>query len=245
MNSIEIYESFKSSSNIDDLWNKLCFELREYSVSSIFYAMGYAPKHARNEGLFDGAWFKGNHPEEFRQYFDSKFKIEDDPTSMHCLGDETEPYVWHRPPHPSKQTEAQNEFMRKSYEFGMGIGVSLPIRFNHFGVCGVGLCMRGLDENEFDDLWEKHQVSITNICHSFDEILRSQFMLEIYPLTPPEIDALAGLVEGKNIQNIASDLGKSPSTLEKQIRSARTKLGTANDKQASVKAVILGIISLE
>lgn len=242
MDTLNIYREFEVAESIDDLWNRFCLTLYEYKVTSVFYAIGHTTRGAREDGLFESTWFKSNHPEEYQQYFDSKFLAEDDHTVMHCLTS-TSPYIWHDPIKFEEQTETQKKFVRKAREFNMGVGVTLPIRFNHFGIGGFGLCMGGLNEDEFDIIWNTHKNTLRAICHAFDEILRTNFMLEIYPLTQPEIDALSGLVEGKNIQTIANDLGKSPSTLEKQIRSARTKLGAKNDKQASVKAVILGIIS--
>ncbi len=142
-----------------------------------------------------------------------------------------------------KPTDRQKKFMSDSIEFDMGVGVSLPVRYNEHGIGGVGLNCADVSEKEFNKIWTAHQGEITTISHMFDEFAREEHMDEIYSLTPREVEVLTWLTLGKTTKVIAGKLGSSASTVEKQVRSARKKLNARNNEQAVTKALMLGLIN--
>lgn len=241
MNTLDVFESFQATKNIDELWNTLRLQLDDFGVTSMFYGFTHSVKHSEDVGIIESLWHKTDHPKKYREYFDDKFYINDDLGAVHCMY-ETTPFVWDDPENWIHATPQQERLMKKSYEFDMGIGVSIPIRFNQYGIGGLGLCTGEVDGQEFNKIWTSYSEEISGICHIFDEIARSEQMNCIYPLTPREQEVLCWLCSGKNIKVIADILGTSPSTVDKQIRSARKKLNARNNEQAVTKALILGLI---
>jgi DNA-binding CsgD family transcriptional regulator len=153
-----------------------------------------------------------------------------------------DPFIWHNRQQWGEPTEQQLKFMLDSFQFNMGVGVSLPVRFNQFGVGGIGLNFADSTEKEFNKIWASYRDEISTIGFVYDELARGNHMQEICPLSPREIEVLTWLTLGKNIKMIAHKIGNSTSTVDKQIRSARRKLNARNNEQAVVKALILGLI---
>ena len=62
-------------------------------------------------------------------------------------------------------------------------------------------------------------------------------MGKTYKLTPREKEVLEKLSLGMKVKEIANKLETSPSTVEKQIRSARDSMEAKNNEQAVIKAL--------
>lgn len=239
--TLDVFEGFSSATNVDDLWLKYKHVLSRFGVSTAMYCVSHSPTALKEDGVIDSAWYKGDHPDEYLNYFDEKFNFNDDPTAMHCL-EKTAPYIWHDPEKVSSQTEAQKEFMIDSVEFGMGVGVTLPIRFNEYGVGGIGLSTEGVTEKEFDKIWLAHGQEIVLMSRWFDEFARGEKIDGVYSLSDREREVLTWLAIGRKTEEIAKILGTAVSTVEKQIRSARKKLNARNNEQAIAKALIFKLI---
>lgn len=65
-----------------------------------------------------------------------------------------------------------------------------------------------------------------------------------YSLTPREKEVLEKLGLGYKIQEIAALFETSPSTVEKQVRSAREAMDARNNEQAVVKALQYNLLNL-
>jgi len=242
MHCLDVFEGFQSASNTDELWNKLHKEFSQFGITSMFYGFTHSIKQVEEFGIIESMWHKTDHPEEYRNYFDDMFYINDDLSAIHCMY-KTNPFVWHDKQQWGYATKQQEEFMHESFEFDMGIGVSVPFRFNQHGVGGIGLCTAEIGDKEFDQIWSENNDKIVSICNMFDEITRSGRMSDIYSLSPREKEVLTLLASGKKTQDIIESTKRSASTIEKQIRSARKKLKARNNEQAVVKALILNLIS--
>ena len=77
-----------------------------------------------------------------------------------------------------------------------------------------------------------------------DNRLWARKMDSIFNLSPRERECLMWLSVGLRAQEVSEKLGTSYRTVEKQIASARKKLGANTNEQAVAKALTLGLISL-
>lgn len=237
-----VLERYNSAQNLDDLWIKMRQLLSIYGITSVFYGVTHSPKKLFINGAEELMHYKTDHTKKFRDYFDDKFNMVDDITAVHCLLNESS-YLWHEDDQYGYTLSfRQQAFLDESAEFGMGVGVTVPLRFGMGGAGGMGLCNEGMTEREFSLIWNEHGNQILSACKLFDECARDNFTKELFTLTFREIEVLHWLAEGKNIKFIADKLGTASSTVDKQVRSARGKLKSRNNEQAVLKAYTLGII---
>lgn len=238
-----VLEQFNSAQNLDDLWIKMRQHLSVYGISSVFYGVTHSPRKLFISGAEELMRYKTDHTEKFRDYFDEKFNMVDDITAVHCLLHESS-YLWHKDgQYGYKLSPRQEAFLGESAEFGMGVGVTVPLRFGMGGAGGMGLCNEGMSAKEFNLIWIEHSDQILGACKLFDECARDNFTKEMFTLTFREIEVLHWLAEGKNIKFIADKLGTASSTVDKQVRTARGKLKSRNNEQAVLKAYTLGLIA--
>ena len=244
-NNLDTIALFQSATDIDDLWAKMRLCLRQYGMTSAFYGVSHAinivERHPQ-ESIIDSIWYKTDHPKNYRDHFDNKYYIDDDLGAIHCLTN-TNPFIWHDKSMWGSPTPRQEKFMLDSFDFKMGIGVTLPIRFDNFGYGGLGLCMGDMSERDFEQMWQTYSQQICAISYLFDEFMRSNHNEAIYPLSIREQEVLSWLAVGETAKSIAYKLGSTPSTVDKQIRTARQKLGARNNEQAITKAIIFKLIN--
>jgi len=69
-------------------------------------------------------------------------------------------------------------------------------------------------------------------------------MSKTYHLTPREKQVLEKISLGLKIQEIAQALETSPSTVEKQVRSARQAMDARNNEQAVIRALKEGLLDI-
>ncbi|ODS23647.1 hypothetical protein AB835_07530 [Candidatus Endobugula sertula] len=180
---LDLFEDYRSAVNLDELWDKLHLRLANFGITSIFYGLGGSTRLVEEQGIMSSIWHKTSHPEEYRAIFDHKYYIDDDLGSLHCIY-KTTPFIWHDTSQWGNPTERQRKFMLDSFEHDMGVGVSLPVRFNHYGFGGLGLCAAETGEKEFEKMWQSKQEEIVTISHMFDELARDEHQADIYHLTP-------------------------------------------------------------
>ena len=245
-NKLDIIELFNSASDIDDLWAKMRACLNEFGVSSVFYGAGekLSSRHRlTDESIIESIWYKTDHPRAYCEHFDNKYYVDDDLSSIHSVL-HTTPFIWHDKAQWGAPTPRQLKFMLDSYDFNMGVGITLPLRFNVCGAGGLGMCTANISESEFNAMWREHKDKICAIGYLFDECMRdNKNITEIYSLSPREIEVLNWLACGENPKVIAYKLNTTLSTVDKQIRSARQKLGARNNEQALMRALAFGFIS--
>ena len=239
---LDLYEHFQSAENKDDLWQKYQQHVAGYGVTSAFYGVVSSAGAFLEQGLIEAGTYLDNHPEEYRNYFDEKFRMEDDLTAVHCMSNTT-PFIWHDRKQWGKPTKGQLQFMLDSIEFDMEVGVAIPIRFNQHGGGGIGLSTAGMGNKEFDKQWADHQKDILSASYMFDEIFRSNHIREVFPITETELEVLTHLAYGREPKKIAERLNKSYTTVIQQLQSIRSKLKARNNEQAIVKALVFGLLS--
>lgn len=240
--TLDIFEDFQSTKNLDELWETFHCQLSQYGVSSVFYGITHSLKVVEDIGIISSGWYKTSHPEDYCKYFDDKFYIDDDLSSIHCITN-TAPFIWHDQSQWGNPTERQKKFMLESFEFNMGVGVTVPLRFNQHGIGGLGFSCADVDGREFNKIWMSHENKIITIARIFDVFAREVCKEDFYHLSPREKEVLTLLSAGYTAKMIAGKLRNSASTVEKQVRSARKKLNARNNEQAVTKALILNLIA--
>ena len=236
---------YKSATNLDDLWHLLHQDLSSYGISSVFYGFTYAFKLVGTKPNKELMYYRSSHPAKLDEYYQDKqlHYINDSLPVLHCAT-ETTPFFWYHKKSWEKATGLQLQMREVNKSLGMVVGVSLPMRFGKSGIGGFGLASTDLNSDEFDQMWQNKHQDITKIIETFDKYARKNHIDQMYQLTTREKQVLELCAMGFNTGKIASQLGNAPSTVEKQLRSARAKLKASNTEQAISMALILELISL-
>jgi len=237
-----IEKQFVAAGNLDELWAILHEVLRPYGITSIFYGFGHSQKAVNINGIMESIWRKTSHPEDYCRYYDNKYYIDDDLSSIHCIT-ETTPFLWHDFSAWGTPTLRQKRFMHESWDFNMGVGVSLPFRFdNKMGKGGFGLAAAHMPPDVFDEMWDAHSGAIQAIADSFNDRALKDCNF-IFQLSPRELEVINLLAQGLAPSEISLKLGNSSSTVGHQIRSARKKLQAVSNEHAVAKALVFSIIT--
>ena len=244
MKDLEITKkNLTKSSNFDELWNRLHEVLQPYGVTSIFYGFGHSVKAAGINGIMASIHYKTSHPEEYCTYYDNKYYIDDDLSSIHCMT-ETTPFLWHDFSAWGTPTLRQKRFMHESWDFNMGVGVTLPFRFdNNLGLGGLGMATADMGPEEFDAMWESHSDTIQAIVSCFNDRALNNCNF-IFQLSPRELEVITLLAKGFSPSEISAKLGSSSSTVGHQVRNARKKLQAISNEHAVAKALVFSLITL-
>lgn len=259
--AIDLYSDFLSAKTLDELWGKLHLHLENFGITNVSYVITHSPKRmfegmgiefneqhpAEHQNYFDerflpADYFRTSHPDDYRQHFEERFCLTDDLTSIHAATQIT-PFIWHADVSWMGATERQKRFFSDAIAFGMGVGVTIPLRFSYTGAGGIGMSARNLTKVQFNTMWESSCQYITHLCYMFDEIARQQFPQDlIASLSHRECEVLARLAEGEPIKRIAAKLSISDETAATYITRARNKLKARNNTQAIIKAIQFGFI---
>ncbi len=236
-----IQNKFVAAEKFDDLWGFLHEALMPYGITSIFYGFGHSHKAVDINGIMESIWCKTSHPEEYCRYYEHKYYIDDDLSAIHCLT-ETTPFLWHDFSAWGTPTLRQKRFMHESWDFNMGVGVSIPFRFdNTKGMGGFGLAAGEMSPEDFDAMWDKQGDIIQAILKSFnDRVLKDCNF--IFQLSPRELEVLTLLAQGLAPSEISLKLGNSSSTVGHQLRNARKKLQAVSNEHAVAKALVFSLI---
>jgi len=236
-----VQDQFANSRNFSELWDRLHEILQPFGVTSIFFGFGHSRQSVNIRGIMESIWSITSHPEDYCAYYANKYYIDDDLSSLHCLT-ATTPFMWHDFSAWGAPTLRQKRFMHESWDFNMGVGVTIPLRFdNNTGIGGLGMAASHMTPEEFDAMWETHGDSIVAIVDCFKERAFNDCNF-IFQLSPRELEILSLLSQGLVPSEIAARLGTSPSTVGHQVRNARKKLQASSNEHAIAKAVFFSII---
>lgn len=134
---------------------------------------------------------------------------------------------------------------RLAQEWGLTAGVTIPLPPQGRYLGGVSL-IAPADADKFsqDLVYQKYEQEILTILKTFHTSVNKAIVArEYYGLTVREVDVLQLVSEGLLTKNIADKFETSPHTVEKQIKSARTRLSARTTAEAVTKAALLGLIA--
>lgn len=199
--------------------------LSPYGVSSIFYGAGYSSASAKKLGIANSLDIqKDSHPLIYKHHCEQnahEHYLNNEESALHCV-QYTNPYIWDDPSRlRAPMCKGQQEYEEEARQFGMNVGVTLPLRFKQTGFGGIGLCTNELDGIEFTAQWREYQQHIIATCFIFDEMYRADFSHEIAQLTPREKDTLLYVSAGHTLQSIAYILNIKETTLRSHMANIR------------------------
>jgi LuxR family transcriptional regulator len=136
-------------------------------------------------------------------------------------------------------TEAERQTLALSHSLGVRAGYTIGFgRIEARQRGAIGLCARaGLDQNAVDAIWHEHGATIL--------VMNKLLHLRVttLPYTPPQRaltqrqrEVLEWVSDGKSVQDIATILGLTATTVDKHLRLARAALGAETTAQAVLKA---------
>ena len=130
-------------------------------------------------------------------------------------------------------------------KWGLTAGVTIPLPPQGRYLGGVSLIAPAdADKLSQDLVYQKYEQEILTILQTFHASVNKGIVArEHYGLSLREVEVLQMVAEGFLTKNIAAELNTSPHTVEKQIKSARTRLNARTTPEAVTKAVLLGLIA--
>ena len=142
-------------------------------------------------------------------------------------------------------TPGQAENHAIGRDLGMDHGVALPLRDGApTAVGGISFCaFPGFGDEEFTLHLVEILPDLKVFCELFHAHVRRPSLMSGRPLSGREKECLLWLIRGERVQQIAHRFGTHVKTVEKQMASARVKLGAKTNIQAASRALILGLIN--
>ena len=126
--------------------------------------------------------------------------------------------------------------------FGLGAGATIPLSKQGRYKGGISLIApKQGSVDAHDRLFEEYSPEIISIAEAFHTSINFTVIArEHYGLSPREVAVLQLASEGLQTKQIAAEFDTIPHTVEKQMKSAREKLGTRTTAEAVTNAVLLG-----
>lgn len=128
--------------------------------------------------------------------------------------------------------------------FGLGAGATIPLSKQGRYKGGISLIApKQGSVDAHDRLFEEYSPEIISIAEAFHTSINfSVIAREHYGLSPREVAVLQLASEGLQTKQIAAEFDTSPHTVEKQMKSAREKLGTRTTAEAVTNAALLALV---
>ncbi|WP_421703160.1 helix-turn-helix transcriptional regulator [Aliiroseovarius sp.] len=141
-------------------------------------------------------------------------------------------------------TGAEAHVMNSARDWGVQNGITLPLPCLGRVFAGISLVGDPMaDQADQDRQFRAAEQPIAATLHVFHAgVEMGAVARDFYGLTRREIEVLKWQSEGFRTRDIALKLRTSVHTVEKQAKSARSRLNAASTSQAVAKAVLMGII---
>ena len=228
---LDIQAKFNKCAGFNELWRKLKIELGVFGIQSMFYGLGYSERLVKEKGLFNALWHKHDHPEDAFKRHTLQHFVDNDLSAVHCLYRNT-PFLWHDKELWKHATDTQEEAFSDSFKYGLGVGVTIPLRFKDCGIGGMGLSAGRMSQTNFNKTWNENQQIIVIICRQFDQIARSKFKNSFHKLTEKETEVLNRLAIGDTGLEIQEELGIEKTAFDTRCQNFRKKLQAKNTAHA-------------
>lgn len=208
----------------------------ERTMFAVIPRPGMALEQAFLRSTYDNGW---------RTVYDERRMVHFDPTVSHCLT-KTTPLVWS---HEIFSDNAQKQMYEEACSFGLRTGLTLPM---HGPRGAVGMLCLVTAETLTKSLRRDMAETLPNIALLRDVALETcQRHLAPYVdaslpnLTPKEKECLKWTAVGKSSWEIAHIFRCSEAAVNFHMSNIRSKMGLSSRRAAAVKAVRLGLITLD
>ena len=234
-----IFDSLDDTDKILGLFRQTA--LGDFGVTSSLYGVSHSFHLALEKGFSHAIESWTDYPDRYLETCARRGLLDHEYAARHII-EQRKPIIWTEVPASSNATPAELARWELDNEFGMAVGISLPLTFGPHHGSGIGLSMSGKSANEVRALWEERGQALSRLCMSFDAAMRRVALPERFALTRREKDVLTFSVAGLSAQQIATHLGVTNRTIEGALSRARSKMGCANTTEAVAKAIIFGLI---
>ncbi len=228
--------------SIEEVWSDLTKKMADYGFDRLLYGCTTF-KTARSLGDPADHMMLSNHPQEYLERFINGGMFINGPMVRWAIDNEGS-CSWRRIQELANRgelTQAEKEVVEFNRQHGVVAGYSLSFPSLSARTKG-GLALiarRGLDQDEVDEIWERHGREIEVICNvAHLKIMSLPFHGLRPPLTDRQREVLEWVGEGKTTQDIATIMGLTPATVEKHLRLARHALDVETTAQAVLKASV-------
>ncbi len=239
---LPILERLIKAKSIEEVWSDLTKEMAGYGFDRLLYGCTTF-KTARSIGDPADHMMLSNHPQEYLERFINGGMFINGPMVRWAIDNEGS-CSWRRIQELANRgelTQAEKEVVEFNRQHGVVAGYSLSFPSLSARTKG-GLALitrRGLDQDEVDEIWERHGREIEVICNvAHLKIMSLPFHGLRPPLTDRQREVLEWVGEGKTTQDIATIMGLTPATVEKHLRLARHALDVETTAQAVLKASV-------
>lgn len=240
---MSLLEQFHALVEIDSeaMWREELFRIgKTLGFDNILLAIVPKPGMKLEE-----AFMCSNYPSDWRTVYDQNSMAYVDPTVAHCIN-RTTSLVWSP---DIFLNPAQQEMYEEASSYGLRSGLTLPIH-GPKGELGI-LCF--VNDQQPDKRFERDMAQQLPALSLLRDIVFDSgidFALPEHPiepipsLTPRELECLQWTASGKTSWEIAKILNCSEATANFHITNFRRKLDVGSRREAVVKALRLGLISL-
>jgi len=185
------------------------------------------------------------YPEEWMQAYQAARHIEIDPIVEHCfLRNSATPVMWDN---RLFNTPERRKFWEEAQGFGVGSGLSVPIRGSRGEVALFSAANPELGRDAVE-----HQAQMAGMLYvlsgylheAIRQLVYAPHLIQVAPpkFTAREIECLAWWANGKTVWEIANILNLSERTARFHLDNIKLKLGVQKKGQAIARAVKLQII---
>lgn len=167
--------------------------------------------------------------------------ITHDPVGQNCYRTH-QMFDWDKAPVPEGIKVRAGLIMAEASEFGMPVGMSLPIHTED----GFQACVSFASRNkvELDPHDRSAMELLGHAVHGHLRFIRGDKLKRSGTLTDREKEVITWMAAGKTLWEVSCILAISQHTAEKHLRAAAKKLGAVNKTHAVVEAIRYGQISL-
>jgi DNA-binding CsgD family transcriptional regulator len=234
-------KKFSDCKTWKDVFSKHSEYLADIGIHGFLFGVCHSFSKAREKGLLNAVEVWTNYPDDYMRALIESGLGEVD-FSSRCIVDFQRAFVWARPERYEGITSAEFERLILDDQFGMNVGVTIPLWRTPYSGSGIGLWAKGMSPDRFDDFWRHEGQEITKHCYAFEALMRKYAMRERFPLTKRETEVLAYTAGGMSSVQIATHLEMSHRTVEGALSRARSRLRVQNTTEAVAKALVFQLI---
>lgn len=202
-----IKKKFALVKGFDALWALLQQELNRFQIKHVTYGCCFSTMvmnqkksnlhyQYETEKSGGGAYAQGfpgfiktSHDSGYLDCLSRGYNLSDDYMAMHCMTS-SDPIFRHRTQAwLHKANERQRIFFDAIQSLGLGVGVTIPLRFDRYGLSVLGLTYQG-SADAFEAMWSTHEQTIFNIIQLFDQATRQHSDNSYYQLSDDQIQLL-------------------------------------------------------
>ena len=226
------------TTDLESAWSLLTEKMKVFEVDRIIY--GYTRFRTENSfGEFEDNLVLSNHdPEYLEKYLGERLYYHSPMTRWANDNSGAESWNWvQKQLAQGNVTKKEREVLEFNKQMGVTAGYTISFHSaSHRTRSILALtARRGLDQNQFEEIWKQHGEHLELIWQVANLKLTSlPYATHTRKLTHRQREALEWVGDGKTTQDTANIMGLTQATVEKHLRLAREMLNVETTAQAIV-----------